>query len=163
MRTWRGYRGAALLLWKRERGEIFILMERRGGATSYPGQWTIPGGGREPSDADDESAALRECAEELDGGNVDGMRAAYKNRMRRIIRASLPFIYSYSYFIARATSADAARNEWIPQPHEVSKGKGSVAWFPIRALPSPLHITIRPLLLAARIRGLMRESRRAAR
>lgn len=60
-------RGAVLLLVAGSRLEdARIVVEERGhGLRSQPGQFSLPGGGVEPSDADDAAAALREAHEEV--------------------------------------------------------------------------------------------------
>lgn len=145
-----GYHGAALLLYKREYGKTYILLEKRNHYTSFHDQWTIPGGGSERKDKTALDTALREASEEIDGGRK-WMMSVYKDKAVHLITACIPFVYRYTYFMAEATARDAAPNRrWIPQCGEVSQEQGSVAWFDVQHLPSKLHFTIRPLLLVAK-------------
>ena len=106
-------REAAVLLpvYRDGAGELRLVLVRRGAGGRHGGQLALPGGGREPGDADLAATALREAEEEI------GLpRAAVT------VVAALPPVhtrttgYRVHPFVGRLAERPA---RWRPQPGEI--------------------------------------------
>ena len=106
-------RPAAVLVPLVERGAgLTVLLTRRTDhLTQHAGQIAFPGGAREPEDADDETAALREAAEEI-GLSPD--------RVRLIGRLG-PYVTRTGYRITPVVGLVRPPFVLTPDPHEVAE------------------------------------------
>src|SRR5689334_4759739 len=112
---------AVAILHAREPEESVLLMRRaEHPADSWSGQWSLPGGRRDPGDVDLLHTAIRELEEEC-GIRLsrDDLEAALPNRLvgRRVGRYFLVAPFVFHVDAERATILDpleAAHAEWLP-------------------------------------------------
>ena len=89
-----------------------IVRPARDARDEHAGQIALPGGSREPADADLAATALREAAEEVGAEPTE----------LRVLGQLSPLYIPVSNFLVTATVASAERSpRWRPQPSEVSR------------------------------------------
>jgi 8-oxo-dGTP pyrophosphatase MutT (NUDIX family) len=134
--------------WVQEGDPEVIFIKRAGRAGDrWSGHTALPGGMRDPEDADDCAAAIRETREEigLDLDTSDCLRAG--NLAERVIattwgKESLMILCPYIFLLTSRTVPTLQ-----PQPTEVA----SVHWVPLRALLSSSLRTLEYVDIASRM------------
>ncbi|MFB6108828.1 MAG: CoA pyrophosphatase [Haloplanus sp.] len=91
-------------------GDALLFTKRADHLGEHPGQMSFPGGGREPSDRDLQSTALREANEEI---GLDPTEAEVVGRLDDIETVSE---YSVRPFVARVPD-----REYVPDEREVAE------------------------------------------
>lgn len=137
--TWRSgrmrpYGGAGVLFYRLEAETVEVLLGKRR-YRPYSGHWSVPGGRGELNRHSGEkesplATALRETEEEI------GVRFPLSGSGEELprVRLIVPGVFSFSTFIL-PYPADAKAH----CGHEFTR----LEWFPLHALPTPLHHGIR--------------------
>ncbi|KAI1502293.1 hypothetical protein F5X99DRAFT_427427 [Biscogniauxia marginata] len=112
-------------------GQMQVFLERRGKIVDDPGTYATPGGLREPGETA-LACALREAKEEL-GILPQDLRIRYMHT------ASHPLaqggVWTYTTFLAQPSGTKQLSRDTLTLNAEVD----DVDWFPLSALPAPLH------------------------
>ena len=129
---------------------LFIKRASRAG-DPWSGNVALPGGRREPGDADDEATAARECLEEvgLDVGDAGRWRPLGRVADDRVVvDGRRPLVLSIFAFDA---VGDAGAAALAPRPSEVAR-----AWWVPCAAVAPENVAWRTLALEEAFRPLRR-------
>lgn len=116
------HRAAGLLIERQDNKKVFLAL--RSSEVSDPFLWSIPGGGVEPGESD-EDAAVREAYEEL--GSIPHMRITGRKEVKY-------GTLTYTTFFARIPGEVAKR--WTPILNDENDDYG---WFSIDSLPYNVH------------------------
>ena len=153
-RIFRRYEGSGILFvagGAEHPSDMLVLLASR----RRSGIWTIPGGGREPGDADCWATALREVTEEF--GPLP--RSAAKLGRQRYPFGLLGFEWTtHVVRLSAPTEAGVFPAEGARDfPHEFREAK----WFPLKAMPPRTHLLLIPVLWKLRM-GWLQQSTGAA-
>ena len=134
----RWYRGAGILFYKREEGNLFISLGKR---TVRPQKdyWSIPGGKMEAKDRSSFlNCAIRETTEEYFSRNLNLFPAITVNEESKC-RVIIPWFFEYHTYLVNVTGIELKFNpNW-----EFSK----IEWFNVKYLPAKTHLGVRYALL----------------
>jgi len=134
----RRYKGAGILFYKREEGNLFISLGKR---TVRPQKdyWSIPGGKMEAKDRRSFlDCAIRETREEYFSRNLSLFPSVTIDEESKC-RVIIPLIFEYYTYLANVTGIEL---KFIPN-WEFSK----IEWFNVNHLPAKTHLGVRYALL----------------
>lgn len=130
-----------------QNGDPEVLFIKRAGRPGdrWSGHTALPGGKRDPEDADDVSAAIRETREEIGVDLTIALKAG--NLPERIVattwgKVALMVLCPYVFVLPSSKPPVL-----LPQPTEVA----SVHWIPLRALLSPSTRTLERVDISSRM------------
>lgn len=133
------YSGAGIVLGCRDMGAWEVLLAKRG-EEPFLGYWSVPGGGKHPSDPTPMATALREASEELFRGRdilkelSSWLREGFHPGIMPIQRHSTPRGNPWrTFFLELAGKPPIQAFDILP--HEIAE----VAWFRVSELPALLH------------------------